>query len=150
MPAGLPEALSVDVANRLNSAAIHLIRRLRMEDEAAGVTPARLSALSVLVFGGPRSITRLAEAERVAPPTMTRVVDALERDGLVVRASDQRDRRVVRVRASAKGRRVMERARGLRVRRLAGELQQLSEAELQTLDRAVDILLRMEEAETAG
>ena len=73
------------VADRLHSAAIHLLRRLRSEDAASGLTAPRLSALSVLVFGGPRSIGDLAAAEQVRPPTISRLVRELERDGLVTR-----------------------------------------------------------------
>lgn len=73
------------LAGELNSVAIHLVRRLWREDESLGITPARLSALSVLVFGGPHSISRLAEAEQVAPPTMSKIVSALEQAGLVGR-----------------------------------------------------------------
>ena len=73
------------VADRLHSAAIHLLRRLRVEDEALGISAPRLSALSVLVFAGPRRVGELAEAEQVEPPTMTRLVDGMEREGYVAR-----------------------------------------------------------------
>src|SRR5437868_11146979 len=89
------------VADRLHSAAIHLLRRLRAADAASGLTASRLSALSVVVFGGPQTITALAAAEQVRLPTMTRLVQGLERDGLVTRAPDPRDRRRVVVRATA-------------------------------------------------
>ena len=62
-----------ELAARIHAAALHLLRRLAQEDRATGVSPARLSALSVLVFGGPRTIGALAAAEGVTPPTMTRV-----------------------------------------------------------------------------
>ena len=62
------------VADRLHSAAIHLLRRLRVEDEALGISAPRLSVLSVLVFAGPMRIGELAHAEQVEPPTMTRLV----------------------------------------------------------------------------
>ena len=81
------------MADRLHSAAIHLLRRLRVEDEALGISAPRLSALSVLVFAGPRRVGELAEAEQVEPPTMTRLVDGMERDGYVVRGPDPDDRR---------------------------------------------------------
>ena len=79
------------MADRLHSAAIHLLRRLRVEDEALGISAPRLSALSVLVFAGPRRVGELAEAEQVEPPTMTRLVDGMERDGYVARAPDPED-----------------------------------------------------------
>src|SRR5262252_4263793 len=75
----------VQIADRLHSAAIHLLRRLRIRDSAIGIGPAQLSALSVLVFGGPRSLGELADAEQVRPPTMSRIVGGLVRSGLVKR-----------------------------------------------------------------
>jgi len=83
----------VEVANRLNSAAIHLLRRISRDDGADGVTGARLSALSVLVFGGAQSLSQLARREGVAAPTMSRIVDGLARDGFVERTTIEDDRR---------------------------------------------------------
>src|SRR5215218_8569721 len=77
-----------DVADRLHSAAIHLLRRLRVQDAATGVSGPRLSALSVLVFGGPRTVSALAAAEQVRVPTMTRLVQGLKREGLVTTEVD--------------------------------------------------------------
>ena len=96
------------MADRLHSAAIHLLRRLRVEDEALGISAPRLSALSVLVFAGPRRVGELAEAEQVEPPTMTRLVDGMERDGYVAREPDPEDGRAVIVRATAKGIRALK------------------------------------------
>src|SRR6478736_5611483 len=109
LPEDVPPDGYVEVANRLNSAAIHLLRRISRDDGADGVTGARLSALSVLVFGGPQTVSTLARREGVATPTMTRIVDALVRDGLVTRTSVEGDRRQVRLTATAAGRRLMER-----------------------------------------
>src|SRR5919108_1229541 len=78
----------LDAADRFHSAAIHALRYVRREDPATGLSAARLSALSVLVFGGPRTLGELAAAEHVRPATMTRIVQALEADGLVRRGSD--------------------------------------------------------------
>jgi DNA-binding transcriptional ArsR family regulator len=74
---------TLETADRLHSAAIHLLRGLRKRDRESGIGPAQLSALSVLAFGGPRSLAELADAEQVRPPTMSRIVAALERAGLV-------------------------------------------------------------------
>jgi len=74
-----PQALVV--ADRLHSAAIHLLRRVRKQDVATGEGPARLSALSVLVFGGQKTLSELAAAEQVKPPTMSRIVAGLARNG---------------------------------------------------------------------
>ena len=133
----------VDTADRLHSAAIHLLRRLRREDTAIGLAPARLSALSVLVFGGPATLTNLAAAEQVQAPTMTRIVQALEADGLVRREPVPGDRRGARLVATARGRRVLHEGRRRRVARLAADLAALPDAERRALDRAVDVLERL-------
>src|SRR3989442_5177443 len=91
------------IADRLHSAAIHLLRRLRVEDKAMGLTGPRASALSVLVFRGSLTMSQLAEAEQVRRPTITRLVDGLERRGLVRRVSDAEDGRVQLVEATAAG-----------------------------------------------
>ena len=131
------------VADRLHSAAIHLLRRLRVEDEALGISAPRLSALSVLVFAGPRRVGELAEAEQVEPPTMTRLVDGMERDGYVVRTADPDDRRAVIVRATAKGTRALKKGRARRVEALAAGLTALSPGQLATLAAGVDLLERV-------
>src|SRR5215510_12784629 len=113
------------LASALNSVSVHLVRRLRRSDRALGIAPARLSALSVLVFGGPCSLRALADAEQVAGPTMSKIVAALEADGLVDRASDPLDGRAVVLAATARGRRLMERGRGQRIDRLVAELRTL-------------------------
>lgn len=149
----LPDSLAddpgatVDLANRLNSAAIHLLRRISLEDGDDGVTGARLSALSVLVYGGPQSLGSLARRERVSTPTMSRIVDALVRDGIVARVVDEGDRRSVRLTPTAEGRRLMERGRARRIERLARELATLDPDEVNDLERAVAALERLETRE---
>jgi len=132
------------LASRLNSVAIHLVRRLRRADESLGVTPARLSALSVLVFGGPSRISDLAATEQVTGPTMSKIVAGLEADGLVSRRPDPDDRRAVLLTPTARGRRLMERGRAQRVERLAAELASLPESDVRTLARAAEILRSLE------
>lgn len=127
-------------ADRFHSAAIHALRYARREDDASGVSPARLSALSVLVFGGPKTIGELAAAEQVRPPTMSAIVDGLEEDGLAKRAPDPSDRRLVRVQASAKGKRVLHRARERRIAALAERLSSLEPDEIETVRRAADLV----------
>jgi DNA-binding MarR family transcriptional regulator len=129
-----------EVADRLHSAAIHLLRRVRKVDEASGLSAARLSALSVLVFGGPTTPSELARAEQVAPPTMTRLLQALEREGLVRREAHEDDARAVRVHATAKGRRILERGRKRRVHELEQLLEGLSPSELETLGAAAETI----------
>ena len=96
-----------DVADRLHSAAIHLLRHARKQDALAGVGPARLSALSVLVFGGPMALAQLAAAEQVKAPTMSRIVTGLKRSGLARIEADANDARRIRVTATAKGKKVL-------------------------------------------
>ena len=128
------------MADRLHSAALHLLRRLRVEDEALGISGPRLSALSVLVFGGPRRIGELADAEQVEAPTMTRLVDGMERDGYVIRSPDPEDRRAVVVRATAKGTVALKQGRTQRVAALAGQLRSLTDEQLTALAAGVDVL----------
>src|ERR1041385_6417167 len=91
---------TADLADRLHSAAIHLLRRLRREDDASGLPAPQLSAMSVIVFGGPITLGALASAEQVRPPTITKLVATLEKAGLVERTSDATDKRVSRVEAT--------------------------------------------------
>ncbi|TML27563.1 MAG: winged helix-turn-helix transcriptional regulator [Actinobacteria bacterium] len=134
--------LSIDAADRFHSAAIHALRHVRREDPATGVPPAQLSALSVLVFGGPRTLGELAAAEQVRPPTMTRIVQALEVGGLVRRERDADDRRVHRLHATANGRRVMQRGRERRVANLATLLDRLSLDEIARVREAAELVER--------
>jgi DNA-binding MarR family transcriptional regulator len=133
----------VDLADRLHSGAIHLLRRVAREDLKSGLGGPALSALSVIVFGGPISLGRLAEAERVRPPTMTRTVQGLEAAGLVRREPDREDGRVVKLHATAKGTRVLHAARARRVEALASALRSLPAEERETLGRAIDVLDRL-------
>ncbi len=131
---------SLEVADRLHSAAIHLLRRLRKRDLETGVGPAQLSALSVLVFAGPRTLGELARAEQVRPPTMTRIVAGLQRAGLVRRQRDAEDRRVVRVQATPQGARLMQAGRRRRVATLAAQLRRLDKGTVALLARAADAI----------
>jgi DNA-binding MarR family transcriptional regulator len=131
------------LADRVHSAAIHLLRRLRREDARTGLTAPRLSALSVLVFGGPRSLGELAAAEQVRPPTMTRLVTALERDGLVVKEGVAGDRRQVQVRATAAGRAMLARGRERRVVALASVIRTLADEDRALLDSSIAVLDRI-------
>ena len=131
------------LADRLHSSAIHVLRRVRREDEASGLSPARLSALSVIVYAGPIRISALARAEQVRTPTMTAIVAALERGGLVARQSDASDARAALLTATPRGVRVLAEGRARRVSRLVQELQQLTTAERVALERAVTSLERI-------
>jgi DNA-binding MarR family transcriptional regulator len=129
-----------DLADRLHSVAIHTLRRVRREDTAAGLPAPQLSALSVIVFGGPLTMSALAAAEQVRPPTMTRVVAALEALGLVSRSTDAEDRRITMLSATKEGRRTLEEGRRRRIAALAAELSRLGARELAAVRRGVDAL----------
>jgi DNA-binding MarR family transcriptional regulator len=129
-----------ETADRLHSAAIHLLRRLRVRDRESGVGPAQLSALSVLVLGGgPRSLGELAVAEQVRPPTMSRIVAGLVRAGLVRRGKTEDGRRV-RLAATAKGTRILQEGRLRRVESLAEALSALSTEDRKKLRELIDHL----------
>jgi len=133
-----PEAL--EAADRLHSAAIHLLRRLRIRDRELGVGPAQLSALSVLVFGGPKSLASLAEAEQVKPPTMSRIVAGLARAKLVYRRTDRQDRRALIIAATEKGVRIMQEGRSRRVKALAAVVRGLPRQEIARLRQAAQAM----------
>lgn len=138
-----PPAAASDLhslADQLHSAAIHLLRQLRKEDDASGLSAPRLSALSVVVFGGPLTLGELARAEQVRPPTMTRIVTGLEKDGLVTRSNDLLDRRLTHIEATPKGRRVLTAGRERRVEKLARIVRKLEGNELAELKRGVQLL----------
>src|SRR5215472_5227295 len=102
-PTGPRKSDVVSIADHLHSAAIHLLRRVRKQDIATGEGPARLSALSVLVFGGPKTLKEMAAAEQVKPPTMSRIVAGLARSRLVEIRRDPEDGRRMRILATTKG-----------------------------------------------
>lgn len=129
----------LETADKLHSAAIHLLRRLRVRDRESGIGPAQLSALSVLVFGGARSLGELADAEQVRAPTMSRIVAGLERAGLVKRHATEDGRRV-RLVATAKGTKILWEGRKRRVESLAKAIALLPAEEAQQLGKLVELL----------
>ncbi len=126
--------------DRLHAWAIHLLRWLREADRASPVTAAELSALSVVVHVGPASLTELADAEQVRPPTMSRLVSGLEERGLVDRTRSREDRREVEIRATDRGRTLLEEGRQRRLRELRRALDALGDADRRALERAADVL----------
>ena len=142
LPAGVPRNSRHRVANALNSTAIHVLRSARTADSVTGLTAERLSLLSVLVFGGPATMSALARAEQVSRPAITRTVGALELAGLVRREEVAEDRRQSRVTATAAGRRVLEAGRRARIERLAGVLADVPAEDLAELDRALAVVRR--------
>ena len=132
-----------EAADRIHSAAIHLLRRVAQEDVKTGISPARLSALSVLVFAGPQTMSHLAAAERVRVPTMSRLVAAMEAEGLVRRRPHVSDARSVLLSATAKGERVLRRGRELRLALLSSLLGTATADELAVVREAAEIIERV-------
>ena len=132
-----------EMAANLHSVSIRMLRKLRHEDEEIGLSQPRLSALSVVVFAGPLSLAELAAAEQVKPPTMSRIVEALVEDRLVTRDAVPEDRRSVRIAATEKGRRLMEKGRERRVQALSERLVGLASSERRALARGIELLERI-------
>jgi len=129
-----------DVADHLHSSAIGLLRALRRQDDKWGLSAPRLSALSVVVFGGPIKLGDLARAEQVKPPTMTKLVRALESARLVTRKADAVDGRVAWITATEKGKELLKKGRARRVHALAARVKTLSEAQVQDLEHASQLI----------
>jgi DNA-binding MarR family transcriptional regulator len=116
---------------------------VRQEDDASGLTAARLSALSVLVFGGRKTLGELARIEQVSLPTMTRIAAALAKAGYVSRSIDPDDRRYVYLEATRRGTALLDEGRRRRVGRLTTMLADLDERELAACARALSALHRV-------
>jgi len=131
---------AIATADRLHSAAIHLLRWLRTSDREYGIGPAQLSALSVLVFGGSQCLAELAQAEQVKAPTMSRIVKGLVNAKLAISVTDDRDRRAVIIRATEEGIRLMNAARRRRIETLARAVRGFSEKEVEELGKAAQLM----------
>jgi DNA-binding MarR family transcriptional regulator len=112
-----------------------------------GIGPAQASVLSVVVFSGPLTLNKLAEAEQVRPPTMSRVVEALVKQGLVRRETNKDDRRSVIVSATDKGTKLLHEGRNRREKRLIKLLSKLDADEIRCLGKASRILSKIMIAE---
>jgi DNA-binding MarR family transcriptional regulator len=131
------------MAAQLHSVSMRMLRMLRREDEEAGMSASRLSALSVIVFAGPISLADLAAAEHVRPPTMSRIVENLVQDGLVTRDPDPADRRMVRIAATPEGRALLDDGRARRVQAIGGRLGKLADSERRALHRGLELMERL-------
>jgi DNA-binding MarR family transcriptional regulator len=129
-----------EVADLLHSAAIHVLRRAQEADSTAGLSPARLSALSVVVFRGPLTLGALAEAEGVRSATMSGIVKGLEEGGLIRRKPHGSDRRAILLDATPVGRRTLQRARQARIDAIASALRSVASRDLDLLWRAGQLL----------
>src|SRR5438552_4211683 len=128
-----------EIAARLRLSATRLARRLRQES-GAGLSPTQQSALAVIANHGPLTLGALAEHERVAPPSITKVVSKLECDGLVTRTPDPADRRVCRVAISPAGSALLEESRRRKTAWLAARIDELDAESRRRLADALDVL----------
>lgn len=131
------------LAEALHRAAIGLLRGIKTADQETGLSPPRLSALSVLVFAGPQSLASLATAEGVKPPSMSKLVADLEQEGLVEKAADPDDRRGLVIAATSQGRKIMLQGRDRRLALLRERLARLNAKELAQLADAAPVLLKV-------
>jgi DNA-binding MarR family transcriptional regulator len=132
-----------EMAARLHSNSVRLLRLARRDDEDAAIGGSRLSALTFIALAGPVSLAEIAAAEQVRCPTMSRLVDSLVADGLVTRDAHPDDRRRVRIAATPEGLRLLEEGRSGRMSALAGRLARLAESERRALYRGVELMERM-------
>ena len=131
------------LATRLHFAAIHLLRRLKRADEGLELSTAELSTIATLVNRGAMTMTELAEADRVRPPTMTRRVQRLERDGYALRESSPSDGRLSVIRHTTRGWLALEEAAERRALELSRALGELDSHELEVLEKAAGIIERL-------
>lgn len=140
LPEGIPATELNFLANRLNSVSIRLLRSISEVDEVMGLTAPQASLLSVLVFGGPKTIGELASRERVSSPAITKHVDNLERRGLVERVRGVEDRRVVEVHATDVGRALIDRGRSERIKAMAARARGLNREERRVVRQSLDLI----------
>jgi len=133
---------TIDQASTLHASAIQLLRTVRADDPRSGLSPARLSALSVVIYAGPLSLSELARLEQASRPGMSQLVSALEKDGLVRRSADPEDGRAVLIQATRAGKRRLEAARRRRLERLTALLEKMSPADRAALDQGLAGLAR--------
>jgi DNA-binding MarR family transcriptional regulator len=136
-------------AAQLRTAIVRTARRLRQEAaaETSGLTPTSVAALATIERHGPMTPSEIAAIERVKRPTITRTLACLEREGLIDRAPDPADRRSALVSVNAAGRERLGRLRRRKNAYLARRMRELGDEEVETLERAAEILERMREGE---
>ncbi len=140
--ASAADAAEAELASRLRLAVTRLHRRLRQQS-AAGLTQSQASALASVDRLGSPTLGALAARESVQPPSMTRIVAALEAMGHVTRVVDPDDRRVARVALTESGREVLQRSRSLKNAFLAEQLRGLSPDEREGLGELTVLLERL-------
>lgn len=129
-----------DLAITLHATAIYLLRAARADDPETGMSPARLSALSVVIYAGPLSLSQLADQEQVSRSAMSQLVSQLESAGLVERYIDPEDGRRSLLEATAEGKRLLHKARRRRVKRIGAILERMSDGDRKSLGRGLSAL----------
>jgi DNA-binding MarR family transcriptional regulator len=128
-----------EITARLRLDVTRLARQLRQHADT-GLSPSQLSTLASIERHGPLTLGALAEHERLAPPSITKVVAKLEADGLIARESDPVDRRIARVSTTAAGARLLEEIRRRKDAWLAERVARLDAEEVRRLAGALDVL----------
>ncbi len=128
------------VAEKVHRSALRLLRRLRKADEAMDISTARLSALSVLVFVGPQTVGGLAKIEQVSQPTMTSLTQKLITQGLVRAKPDRHDRRVRKLEATSRGKKLLHIGRRNRIEMLATMMTELPTRDVKALEKAATLI----------
>ncbi|TCK23028.1 DNA-binding MarR family transcriptional regulator [Pseudonocardia endophytica] len=133
------ESADDELAARLRLAVGRLNRRIRIDDSES-LPPLQLSTLVTVELHGPLRLSELARREAVTAPTMSRVLTALEEQGLVVRAPDPGDARGVLISISDTGRTRLQEMRSHRTALIARRLDRLDDAQRAALDAALPAL----------
>ena len=138
-----PKITGAQLAAALRDSITRLNRRLRQARPIGDLTITQLSALTSLELNGALTPRELADAERVQPPTLTKIVAKLEERGLVQRTPHPTDGRQVILAATESGRAVIVEHRRARDEWLAKQLAALTPEERETLGKAAEILGRI-------
>jgi DNA-binding MarR family transcriptional regulator len=134
---------TVAVADTLRPVLLRVGRELRREARAVGISPEQVSLLVAIKYAPGIGIRDLATHERISAPALTKHVDRLERDGLVVRTPSPDDGRRIGVALTEEGQRVLRRVRSRRTAWLATRLRKLDPDELAAVEAAIDPLSRL-------
>ncbi len=140
LPEGVADTLENQLASALHSLSIHILRDARKNDVTSGLTPERLSILSILVYTGSKTVNQLASMEQVSAPAITRIVKSLEKEGYVIKAKSRADQRVVFVSATRKSIVLIEQTRSQRIERIVSKVRELSSEQQTQLHALLNLL----------
>lgn len=135
-------AHSVDDVDRLRVVLIRVARRIRSRAHG-DITPSQLAVLGTVINHQPLTNGQIAEHEHVRPPTSSKIVDALERAGLVERRADPADRRCVQITATAAGHAYADEVRAAGRTWIAEQIDSLDGADVRAIEQALPALERL-------